>query len=217
MKIKDTYDEWAPEYDVQENKTRDLDAEVTRKVLAGQQFKHILELGCGTGKNTQFYAGIGERVTAVDYSEGMLARARKIGGLDNVTFVQADLGKPWPQLDKSHDLAVCNLVLEHLENLDPVFAQTAGILIPGGTFFISELHPFRQYLGAKATIKTGEGEREIPAFVHHVSDFLDAAERNGFRLERLGEWRHPEDIEKPPRLATFLFRHKESQQGAIAR
>ena len=212
MKIRDAYDDWAAGYDVQENKTRDLDGEVTRQVLGGRSFRHILELGCGTGKNTPFYAGIGERVTAMDFSAGMLARARKIKELWDVTFKQVDLTQPWPVADLSVDLAAANLVREHIEDLNPVFSEAARVLVPGGRLFISELHPFRQYLGAKATMKTGAVEREIPAFVHHISDFLDTAMTSGFTLERFNEWRHAEDEDKPPRLATFLFENEGNRQ-----
>jgi malonyl-CoA O-methyltransferase len=203
--IRAGYDAWADGYDEQVNRTRDLDGDVTRKVLAGRRLGHVLEAGCGTGKNTPFYAGIGDKVTAFDFSAGMLARARTIPGLDNVTFLQADLGDTWPAAENSVDLAACNLVLEHLEDLDAVFSRAARVLVPGGTFYISELHPFRQCMGVKAKRETPSGEREIPAFVHHVSDFFSAAEKTGFHLDQIGEWFHPDDEGKPPRLITFLF------------
>ena len=66
-------------------------------------------------------------------------------------------------------------------------------------------------------MKTGAVEREIPAFVHHISDFLDAAMANGFTLERFNEWRHEEDEDKPPRLATFLFRKREKGKAKVGR
>ena len=217
MKIRDAYDAWAGGYDGQENKTRDLDKEITSGVLAGRWFRNILELGCGTGKNTPFYAEIAGSVTAFDFSAAMLDRAREIAGLTNVTFRQVDLRALWPVEDDSMDLVACNLVLEHIEDLGHVFSEAARVLEPGGTFFICEFHPFRQYLGNKATMKTVAVEREIPAFVHHISDFLDAAMASGFTLERFNEWRHAEDEDKPPRLATFLFKKREKGKAKVGR
>jgi len=46
---------------------------------------------------------------------------------------------------------------------------------------------------------------KIPAFVHHISDFLNAAVANGLALVQLNEWWHGEDEGKPPRLVTFMF------------
>lgn len=64
---------WSSQYDTDRNRTRDLEALELREALAGQRFRRILEIGCGTGKNTQWLHGICRKCTAVDLSEGMLA------------------------------------------------------------------------------------------------------------------------------------------------
>ncbi|MEX1021468.1 MAG: hypothetical protein WDZ49_17535, partial [Litorilinea sp.] len=98
---------------------------------------------------------------------------------------------------------------EHICDLDFVFAEAARVLAPGGYFFVSELHPFRQYAGKQARF-THEGQTlEIPAYVHHISDFLEAAAAHQLTLTRLQEWWHTEDAGKPPRLVSFLW-HKAS-------
>ena len=169
------------------------------------QCKSILEIGCGTGKNTAMLAQIGEEVHAFDFSEGMLKEAEQKLGSTNVTFTEADITKPWPCAGESADLVVCNLVLEHIEDLHFIFSEAARSLVEGGCFFICELHPFQQYLGKKARFQS-EGQRsEIHAFVHHISDFLDAGEKNGLTLQKCREWWHEEDQDKPPRLVSFMF------------
>jgi len=75
----------------------------------------------------------------------------------------------------------------------------------GGRFLINELHPFRQYEGKKARFEKGQGVTEIPAFVHHISDFVNAALINGLNLIKLNESWHEQDQDKPPRIITFLF------------
>ena len=77
--------------------------------------------------------------------------------------------------------------------------------MPGGRFFVCELHPFRQYLGKQATFQRVDGAILIDAYLHHISDFLAAAEANRFALASLKEWWHVEDEGKPPRLASFVF------------
>jgi len=205
MSIRDAYTSWASTYDRDRNLTRDLDQLVTREILAHTHYTSILELGCGTGKNTTLLAQIGTHVHALDFSEGMISQAKtKLSGA-NVTFSLADLTQPWPCADRSIDLIVCNLVLEHIADLAFVFAEARRVLVGRGHFFISELHPFKQYQGARAVFQQGENQTEIPAFVHHISDFLHAAERHGFTLKRLNEWWHAEDQHKPPRLISFIF------------
>ena len=209
MDVREAYTRWSESYDTDPNRTRDLDAEVTRRVLAElpRRPDSIVEIGCGTGKNTAFLAGFAARsVLALDFSEGMIARARAKVTADNVTFAVADITQPWPCAGASADLVVCNLVLEHVRDLGPVFAEAARVLGPGGRLFVCELHPFRQYQGTRANFRRGDETTEIPAFVHHLTDFTGAARDRGLSLLRLDEWWHEEDeAGGPPRLASFVF------------
>ena len=205
MSIRKAYTHWASTYDSDRNLTRDLDQVVTRNTLAGQRYTYILEIGCGTGKNTALLAQIGQHVRALDFSEGMLDRAKKKLQMDNVTFAVADITKQWPCKDQSADLIVCNLVLEHIENLSFIFAEAVRVLVKGGNFFVCELHPFRQYQGTKANFQQEQETTEVQAFVHHISDFIDAARGHGLLLKNFKEWWHEEDQNKPPRLASFMF------------
>jgi ubiquinone/menaquinone biosynthesis C-methylase UbiE len=203
--IQSAYTTWAATYDTDRNRTRDLDQTVTRALLAERRYRSILEIGCGTGKNTPLLARIGDYVHAIDFSEGMLAQARAKGFGATVTFTEADLMRPWPCADQAVDLIACNLVLEHIADLTVIFAEAARTLAPSGHLFICELHPFKQYLGSKATFQRGQTRIEPPAFVHHIADFFDAAARTGFTLTSLREWWDDDNRQTPPRLVSFLF------------
>jgi len=76
MNIQKAYDAWSNSYDFDENLTRDLDWQVTRDTLAPFYYRSILEIGCGTGKNTAFFAQIGTKVHALDFSQGMIEKAK---------------------------------------------------------------------------------------------------------------------------------------------
>jgi malonyl-CoA O-methyltransferase len=205
MEIQGAYNEWATSYDEDRNLTRDLDRQVTRELLDGRRFDAILELGCGTGKNTLFLAEIGAAVRSLDFSEEMLRRAREKVTAPHVSFAMADLTQPWPCAGQSADLVAGNLVLEHIAELGFVFGEAARVLQAGGLLFLNELHPYRQYQGSVARFQRGEETTYIGAFVHHLSDFTRAAAGHGLALLSFHEWWHEEDQGKPPRLVSFVF------------
>ena len=205
MSIQNAYNEWSGSYDTDRNLTRDLDHRVTQAVLANVHFNSILELGCGTGKNTVFLSRIGTRVHALDFSQGMIDKAKEKVQAENVKFSVADLTKRWPCNDAEIDLIVCNLVLEHIENLSFVFSEAARVLHNMGRFFITELHPFKQYEGKKARFLKDQKTIEVDAFVHHISDYVNTAMLTGLQLIKLNEYWHDEDQNQPPRIISFLF------------
>lgn len=207
MSVQNAYDLWSASYDADHNSTRDLDRDVMRQQLADRQYGKILEIGCGTGKNTGFLAEIGKSVTAVDFSPGMLAKAKAKITAPNVTFQEADVTKPWPMRAGTFDLITFNLILEHVEDLDFVMGQASHALTTNGHLFICELHPFKQYGGSRARFTYNDEVTFVPAFTHHTSDFLRAAQNSDLKLQDLNEWWDEEDAGKPPRLISFMF-HK---------
>jgi ubiquinone/menaquinone biosynthesis C-methylase UbiE len=202
-----SYNEWSSTYDDMTNPTRDLDARSIREVLANHARGSVLELGCGTGKNTDWLVTQAEKLVSVDLSAGMLDRAKARVKSDRVTFLQADITQPLSFPDAAFDCATCNLVLEHVERLAPLFGEISRVLRPGGCFFLSELHPFKQYSGSKARFEKDGETHVVECHVHHVSDYLRDADAAGLSLERLDEW-FDDDTRSLPRLLSLLFRKK---------
>jgi malonyl-CoA O-methyltransferase len=208
--IVSAYDCWAATYDVTPNVTRDLDAAVLRRQTFALADCDVLEIGCGTGKNTAWLAECARSVIAMDVSAGMLAQARQRVRMPRVQYVQHDIQVRWPLADASVDLVVGNLVLEHIEALDVVFQQAFRVLRPGGEYFVCEFHPFRQITGGQAQFPhpdTGHTTR-ITAFIHDVSDYVNAAVNAGFHLVRTDDWRNRLDAPRTevPRLFSLRCR-----------
>lgn len=205
MKINEAYNLWAATYDGMANRTRDLDNYVTEDWLEGKHFDTILEAGCGTGKNTPIYAAHADRVLAVDFSEGMLQLAQQKVAVPNVSFQQADFTRPWDFTDSLFDLVCCNLVLEHISNLEHIFLQVQSKLKPGGLFFLCELHPYKQYLGGQANFHHNNETVHVAAFTHHISEYFSAAKAAGLQCVELGEYFLDEGGREVPRLLKMVF------------
>jgi ubiquinone/menaquinone biosynthesis C-methylase UbiE len=205
MSTENLYNRWSSTYDSVENKTRDLEKIAGQQMLAFIDGQHILELGCGTGKNTEWLAKKTKHLLAVDLSEEMMAKAREKIATENVQFIQADITRPWSFVTTRPDLITCSLVLEHIEKLDFVFEQASTALSSKGWLYICELHPYKQYRGSKARFETEEGTKVLDCFVHHVSDYFELAVKNNFTCVSLKEWFDEEDRNLPPRLVSFLF------------
>jgi malonyl-CoA O-methyltransferase len=188
--IARAYDRWARTYDTDANTTRDLDAEVLRRSSLAVYDRDVLELGCGTGKNTVWLAERARRVTAMDFSPGMLEVARTRVPPDRVTIVQHDVRERWPIDGASVDVVVANLILEHLQDVAAIFREAARVLRPGGLMYSCELHPYRQLRGGQAHF-TDEWSGEVvfaPAFQHTIAEYVNAAVASGLNVERLDEW-----------------------------
>jgi ubiquinone/menaquinone biosynthesis C-methylase UbiE len=209
MNIQEAYNSWADSYDNVQNKTRDLEAHAIRSLVPGGHFDEVIELGCGTGKNTEWLAARTTHLTAVDFSAEMLLRAQEKLQHPHITFHQADITQAWQFSRTPANLITCSLILEHIQDLNHVFAQAREALQPQGHFYIGELHPVKQYQGSKARFDTATGGIfELECYVHHISDFTETARRHGFSCVSLQEWFDDDDRTTTPRIVCFLFRRE---------
>ena len=206
MSIENAYNIWARQYDTNVNRTRDLDKRCTIETLNNLVFKNVLELGSGTGKNTEWLLNKAERIIGLDFSQEMLNKAKEKISDKRVTFKKADLTKDWKVENNFADLITSSLTLEHIKNLDHIFFQANQKLKKNGLFFISELHPFKQYLGSKAQYETENGTKELEVYVHHISEYIDDAKNNGFQLIELKERFDKNSKNGIPRLISLLFK-----------
>lgn len=205
MDNKAAYNVWANNYDTVINPTRDLEAKALRTSIKGQKLANVLELGCGTGKNTEYLISQAKQVVGADFSEEMLSQAKEKLSELNVEFYQIDLRKPWIFTENSFDLITCSLALEHIENIDFVFSEVRRVLRVGGRFYLGELYPFKQYQGSKARFETNGEVFELECYVHNIADYFAAGKQNGFKCVDFQEWFDEDDKSSVPRLLSMVF------------
>jgi len=121
----------------------------------------------------------------VDASPDMLDHARK--RLPATDFRVGELTR-LPVADDSADLVTCGLALTHVPSLDPVFAEFARVLRPGGHVVIADMHPERVLRGAVPPPRDGEGRPvRVPAYRYLIGDYVRAALAAGFQVRRCVE------------------------------
>jgi len=98
----------------------------------------VVDLGCGTGNLTAaltHHMDASATITAVDFSERMLERARRKVVDDRVRWVCADAAV-LPLDDESADHVICFSAWPHFTEPEQTLEQVRRVLKPGGTFTI---------------------------------------------------------------------------------
>ena len=183
------YDRWAEIYDEEDNALILLEEPHVNRLLGDVAGLAVADIGCGTGRHALRLARAGAQVTAVDFSDAMLRRARAKPGGEAVTFLQHDLAEPLPLPAGSFDRVLCGLVVDHIADLGRCFGELKRLCRPDGAVVVSVMHPAMMLRGIQARFTdpaTGRETRPL-SYAHQVSDYVMAATRAGFSLDHLGE------------------------------
>jgi len=132
------FDELAPRWDEISRSGTPRMVEVLDRVELHPDSR-VLDLGCGTGRTVRYLLsrlGTAGRVTAVDFSPGMLQILRATIDDTRLECLQAEIGS----LDRSvtgFDVVLLFDILPHLPRADRVLADLAGRLVPGGRLVLA--------------------------------------------------------------------------------
>ena len=174
------WDRVAPLYDAFENTVNRASYEGTA-LAVGQMIgpgDEVLECACGTGAISAAIAPACARLVATDYSDGMLAQARKkLAKRSNVTVEQADI-TALPYADDSFDVAVAGNVIHLLPEPGDALKEIKRVVRPGGmiivpTYVIPKKRAHTMFL------------RLISRFGVHFQEHFDPVSYRAF-FERMG-------------------------------
>ena len=105
------------------------------ELLSGMPPGDAVDLAAGEGRHALWLAGLGWRVTAVDFSDRGLARGRAQQGADRVAWVTADV-TTWSAAPASLDLVLVAYL--HLPEAETMGLLTGAVtwLRPGGRLLV---------------------------------------------------------------------------------
>ncbi|MEW5921330.1 MAG: class I SAM-dependent methyltransferase [Bacillota bacterium] len=143
-------------------------AEIFRK----EDITTILELGCGQGRDTLFFARKGFQVHALDYCEAGLRaigeKAQKSGLSSSVITVEHDVRKPFPFDNDFFDGSFSHMLFcmaLTTEELTFIFQELQRVLKPGGIIVYTVRHTGDKHY--KSGIHRGEDMYETGGFIVH--------------------------------------------------
>ena len=162
----------------------------------------LFEFGCGTGGTAIEHAPYVRHVRAVDFSESMLAHARRRAteaGVTNVTFERGDFAT-LPIAPKSYDVVLGLSILHLLEDPKAAIRKAHSILKPGGRF-VSSTACLGNAWALSFLVPIGRWLGKLPylSFMSH-DDLRRAMTEAGFTIEH--DW-HP-----GPGAAVFMVARK---------
>lgn len=135
----------------------------------------VLDLGCAAGIDVFIAAsmvGAGGRVTGIDLTPSLVARAAAIAeraGLRHVQFLCGDISDV-PLPSQSFDVIISNGVFSLVADLDKVFGEVKRLLRPGGVFCLADItrstaFEATQYEAIKAFTGCLNGIRRMETYV----------------------------------------------------
>jgi ubiquinone/menaquinone biosynthesis C-methylase UbiE len=133
--LRVNYEEIAPKYDVRypDPAAADKRGQAQLELARGLKARAILEVGCGTCHWLSGLESTGAAVYGLDFSQGMLAKARNQLKVNRLTRGSA-LNLPYAA--NSFDLVYCVDALHHFGDARRFLAQAYRALRPGGKLAI---------------------------------------------------------------------------------
>jgi ubiquinone/menaquinone biosynthesis C-methylase UbiE len=91
---REGYDRWSEVYDRDGNPLIALEEKYLPEILGEVRGLKVADIGCGTGRHARL-ADAGACVMALDFSTGMMRKAREKFAAEQVAFAVADVSRYW--------------------------------------------------------------------------------------------------------------------------
>jgi 2-polyprenyl-3-methyl-5-hydroxy-6-metoxy-1,4-benzoquinol methylase len=189
----------------------------TEQLLDIREGDLVLDIACGNGNFSQRLAEKGAHVVAFDYSENLIALAKRrwsaypgtisfhiCDATDGAQVLSLKQGRPF-------DKAVANMAVMDIADIEPLFRAVRDMLKPGGIFVFSTHHPcFVKPQDSYLTPCVHEGEaiqgQPVLQYYYHRSlqDIFQICFQAGFAID--GFYEEPDDDKEYPVIVIVRLR-----------
>ena len=123
---------------------RELVSPSVERLLNLKQGERVLDVACGAGALARRLAELGASVTAVDFSEALIERAKsrgqRAGAAIDYQAVDASAEDALVALG-TFDAITCTMAMNDMAEVGPLFRAAATMLADGGRFVFATMHP----------------------------------------------------------------------------
>jgi malonyl-CoA O-methyltransferase len=207
VSTREGYDRWAEVYDDEANPLVMIEGPEVARALGEVSGLDILDVGCGTGRHAVELAKAGANVTGVDFSRGMLDKARAKPGGEAVRFILQDAAGPLPFETGSFDRVISCLVVDHVKDLAVFFAELRRVCRHDGFIVISVMHPAMMLKGVQARFTDPRSGQEVrpQSVANRISDYVMGVVSAGLRVIEASEHDAGHDlVARAPRAQKYL-------------
>ncbi len=178
---KRTWDLYAPIYKQAMKADQKIYDFMYGRIPAVIRDKEVLELATGPGLLAKHVAPAAKRMIATDYSDGMIAEAKKGDCPENLTFEKAD-AMQLPYRDDSFDVVLIANALHIVPAPEKVLSEIDRVLRPGGLLIAPNFVEHKGTLGSR--IWSGILRLAGVKFEHQWSaeEYVRFLEANGWRV-----------------------------------
>lgn len=167
--------------------------------------KKVLDLGCGTGRNANYFARLGAKVEAIDIAEGALKLGRHQAVRENldVNYVVGNIGARLNFSSQSFDIVIDATASNSLNEIEREIhlAEVARVLKPDGFFFVRALR-LEGDNNAKKLLKLFPGKEKDTYIMPEVNLVERVFSEKDFR-ETYGEYFEIINLEKEDGYTSF--------------
>jgi len=170
-----------------------LERRVLEPLLPPLDGRDVVDLGCGTGRWLAAFKNSGARsLIGIDSSLEMLSVAKsKLSGAASLLLAGCT-DAPLP--GASADLLISSFVLSYLEEAASFFEAVRKILRPGGSLFLTDIHPeTAAALNWRRGVRSGNEFREICTFPRSIEALRSLAENASLHVALFLEPRFGEE------------------------
>jgi SAM-dependent methyltransferase len=170
-----------------------LNGPALKRMMGEVEGKKVVDIACGEGYFSRFFATVGAKVTGIDISSSLINEAveeekrRPLG----VKYIEADAANLSMLESDSFDVAFCHMALMDIQNYERAISEASRILKTNGRFVAVIEHPCfvrHRVLDGKTVCdwkkRIGKGGTENWFGVYYwISDYFT-------RHSYASEWRH---------------------------